>query len=102
MRGRKDDADRADFFQIHSYIQYYASLDNSEVALGGLLYPLESPSIDKQDWFSDTLFGLSQGRTHFIVDGICLNDLPNNSGETDVTSALLYQRIDNMVKKWQL
>ena len=102
MRGWKDDVDRTDFFQIHSYIQYYSSLDNSEVVLGGLLYPLESPTRDKQNWFSETLFGLSLGRTQFIVDGICLNDLPNNIGETEVTAALLYQRIDNMVKNWQL
>ena len=102
MNGAKNDVDRADFFQIHSYIQYYASLENSEVTLGGLLYPLDSPSGDKHDWFSETLFGSSNCRTRFIVDGISLDDIPSNINETQEISMLLYQRIDDMVKKWHL
>ena len=99
MNGRKEDVDRTDFFQIHSYIQYYASLESSEVILGGLLYPLDSPS-DKHDWFSETLFGSSHCKTRFIVDGINLNDIPNNINDTQEISLLLNKRIEDMVKNW--
>lgn len=102
MNGRKEDVDRTDLFQIHSYIMYYASLDHSEVVLGGLLYPLESSDIDKRDWASATLFGSSAGKTRFIVDGICLSDIPNNIGDTKAVSELLRHRINNTVKTWNL
>ena len=45
MRGNKDDVDRSDFFQIHTYIQYFQQTQG-RVLLGGLLYPL---SIDIND-----------------------------------------------------
>ena len=32
-----------------------SGLKDSEVILGGLLYPLESDSMDKSDWYSETL-----------------------------------------------
>lgn len=102
MRGRKDDLDRGDFYQIHSYIQYYSGLKDSEVILGGLLYPLESDSMDKSDWYSETIFGLSQGDCKFVVDGICLDDIPDDIQETKDVSEILHHKIMKMVKTWNV
>lgn len=94
MRGIKanaknSDVDRADLFQIHTYIQYVQHhLGN--VVLGGLLYPIsrkgynedgapyeysESEIIDTNSYHADNLFGADgkdNERPHitFIVDGI--------------------------------
>lgn len=102
MKGRKDDVDRGDFYQIHSYIQYYSGLKDSEVVLGGLLYPLEADFMDKSDWSSETLFGLSQGDCKFVVDGICLDDLPSDIQETKDIAEILYQKIVKMIKEWNI
>ena len=73
MRFIKNDLDRSDFYQIHSYIQYY----EPEVILGGLIYPL-SKELNKTKTHSDQLFGLN-GRSDikFIVDGIYMNEEMN-------------------------
>ncbi len=64
MRFDKEDVDREDLFQIHTYISYYG--DN--VVCGGLLYPLSKP-IDK-DYISNLLFGNEKNKTKFIIDGV--------------------------------
>lgn len=102
MKGQKADVDRGDFFQIHSYIQYYASLKNAEVVLGGLLYPLESLDVDKHNWQASSLFDLTEGNTQFVVDGIFLNDIPSNSDSPETISLVLHQRIEQMVKAWNI
>ena len=74
MRGEKEDVDRTDFFQIHTYIQFFQHT-KGRVLLGGLLYPL---TIDIDDgniskFHSDQLFGIREGsgdNTLFIVDGV--------------------------------
>lgn len=65
MRSIKKDVDRSDFYQIHSYIQYY--LPN--VLFGGLLYPF-SKSIDTVKAHSKSLFGNENNAHSFVVDGI--------------------------------
>ncbi|MEA3452126.1 MAG: hypothetical protein U9Q83_09530 [Bacteroidota bacterium] len=69
------DLDRNDFFQIHTYISYYESIDK-EVIAGGLLYPIEvtKDEFDKENnKMSETLFGgESKNKTNFIVDGIVI------------------------------
>ena len=46
MKGEKNDVDRSDFFQIHTYIQYFLhTYPEGRVLLGGLLYPLSL-----EDW----------------------------------------------------
>lgn len=69
MRMHKNDLDRSDFYQIHSYIQYY----HPKVILGGLLYPL-SKDLNIVKAHSKGLFGDSLNPTTFIVDGVCVNE----------------------------
>lgn len=73
------DVDRADFFQIHSYISYYHSL-GKEVVLGGLIYPLQ---YEYENDFSSKSHhhGLFIGHSkspHFIIDGVKITDATNN------------------------
>lgn len=68
------DYDRADFFQIHTYIQYFQQ--QYDVLAGGLLYPI-SQNFDEQAILknqSQTLFGSGHGHTQFWVDGIDLTN----------------------------
>ena len=71
MKGEKSDVDRSDFFQIHTYIQYFKSIGKN-VICGGLLYPISNPDFDFKRAHSNTLFGLNldDSKTKFIVDGI--------------------------------
>ena len=69
------DYDRADFFQIHTYINYYHQSKN--VIAGGLLYPL-SKEFNKDRQFknkSETLFNQEATNTRYLVDGIDYTDL---------------------------
>lgn len=72
MRSIKNDIDRSDFFQIHSYIQYY----QPKVIFGGLLYPFSS-KINKLKAHSKSLFGNEDNHHAFIVDGIFIQDHMN-------------------------
>ncbi len=65
MRSIKKDVDRSDFYQIHSYIQYY----QPNVLFGGLLYPF-SEKINTEMAHSNSLFGNENNAHSFIVDGI--------------------------------
>jgi 5-methylcytosine-specific restriction endonuclease McrBC regulatory subunit McrC len=66
------DLDRSDFFQIHTYIQYYQKMGYKVIA-GGLLYPisLEEEVFRQKKRQAGSLFGMSNDNTSFIVDGIC-------------------------------
>jgi 5-methylcytosine-specific restriction endonuclease McrBC regulatory subunit McrC len=68
MIGRKDDLDRSDFYQIHTYMQYYMP----NIIFGGLIYPL-SKELSKEDSVSKGLFGNTINTPNFIVDGIYIN-----------------------------
>ncbi len=59
------DLDRSDFYQIHSYIQYY----RPAIIMGGLLYPLWK-DIDVRKSYADRVFDNSESDIKFIVDGI--------------------------------
>lgn len=65
MRQDYRDLDRADFYQIHTYMSYYS--DN--LLLGGLLYPLINEH-NSEISHSESLFDLDDSRPRFIVDGI--------------------------------
>ncbi len=69
MVGRKDDLDRSDFYQIHTYIHYY--LPN--VIFGGLIFPL-SKELNQEKSVSKGLFFNNITTPNFIVDGIFIND----------------------------
>ncbi|WP_286761330.1 5-methylcytosine restriction system specificity protein McrC [Salegentibacter sp. UBA1130] len=69
------DYDRADFFQIHTYISYYHQ--NQKVIAGGLLYPL-SKEFSRERQFknrSETLFNQEATNTKYLVDGIDYTNL---------------------------
>jgi len=69
------DYDRADFFQIHTYINYYHQSKN--VIAGGLLYPLSKDfNIERQfKNKSETLFNQEATKTKYLIDGIDYTDL---------------------------
>lgn len=70
MIGRKEDLDRSDFYQIHTYMQYYIP----NIIFGGLIYPL-SKELTKEISVSNGLFGKSVNTPNFIVDGIYISDI---------------------------
>ncbi len=72
MRGDKFDVDRTDFFQIHTYIQYFQhTYPQGEVLLGGLLYPItaEEEKIIK----GHNLFGKDNGISRINVSSMKYN-----------------------------
>lgn len=68
----KNDVDRSDFYQIHSYIQYY----QPNVLFGGLLYPL-SKNLSNSTVHSNGLYGNITNQHKFIVDGIHIDEKMN-------------------------
>lgn len=68
-KGKYSDLDRSDFYQIHSYIQYY----QPKVIAGGLIYPL-SKEPKTEETHADNLFGKSNISTTFIVDGVFVEE----------------------------
>jgi 5-methylcytosine-specific restriction endonuclease McrBC regulatory subunit McrC len=69
MRGEGRDVDRSDFYQIHSYIQYY----QPNVLFGGLIYPL-SKDTEPAKSHSKALFGSEATTSKFIIDGVFVNE----------------------------
>lgn len=95
MLGRKEDVDRTDLFQIHTYIQYIEHC-MGEVVLAGLLYPItdkEFKDSDKNLYHSTNLFGDEKGNPggngnhggnygkdiRFIIDGIYCEEVINEN-----------------------
>lgn len=68
MKGQ--DLDRSDFYQIHTYMQYYGE----NLLFGGLIYPLSvcHEGVGHPKSYSKSLFDLEErvGLSRFIVDGI--------------------------------
>ncbi len=73
------DYDRADFFQIHTYINYYNQ--KQQVIAGGLLYPIskEFNEIKQLNNSSDTLFDQGMKKTKYVVDGIDYSNLKDEN-----------------------
>lgn len=78
------DVDRADFFQIHTYIQYYQQQGLNVIA-GGLLYPI-SEIEERRIGAQEQLFGSIFGSTTFLVDGICFGKEPTEDESNDQKS----------------
>lgn len=74
MKFNPNDVDRSDFFQIHTYIQYFQQ--EYEVIAGGLLYPLSKEFSEgrQQSSLSDTLYGKLSEETKFFINGIDLTN----------------------------
>lgn len=80
MVGEKEDVDRSDFFQIHTYMHYFQHVyPNSRVLLGGLLYPWDTDELRDS---THNLFGENGSfNTKFIVDGIVCKDLKTDDNQ---------------------
>ncbi len=91
MKGIKKDVDRSDFYQIHTYIQYYAP----NVILGGLIYPLSKQSDNKS--ISTSLFGNEKDEVKFIIDGIFVNETMS-SEELILSENQFLQRIETLIE----
>lgn len=75
MKFRKEDLDRSDFFQIHTYMSYYLSQNN--LLCGGLIYPFTGEIKNNS---STSLFQTSNCSAAFFIDGINIED-PNKFEE---------------------
>ena len=93
MELRKQDLDRSDFYQIHSYIQYYSP----NVLFGGLIYPLSKQPEDN-NYYADSLFENEEIYTGFIVDGFYVN---NEMTAIDIieNEKCFLKRIENLIIK---
>ena len=99
MRGTKEniwDVDRADFFQINTYMSCYKNSDY-QVMAGGLLYPMEA-KFDKAKCYSENWLGDKD--TKFIVDGIDLIRVKENSKIKDLVKSetALIERIKELMQ----
>ena len=90
---RKQDVDRSDFYQIHSYIQYY----QPNVLFGGLIYPL-GKNINTTKAHSTNLFGQSQLDNGFVVDGISVDSSMSMLEIMESENAFL-DRVENLISK---
>ncbi|MCH2451191.1 MAG: McrC family protein [Gracilimonas sp.] len=75
MEFRRIDIDRADFFQIHTYVHYYQQ-QGYNVKLGGLLYPITNIERGalQNDLIQDELFSCPETGTTFFVDGVVMEN----------------------------
>lgn len=87
MKFEKDDVDRGDFFQIHTYMQYFHAL-GKKVKVGGLLYPISMEDMgDRTDYHSLSFFGLGTMNIPFVVDGICFGEEKSLNEKTKYLTA---------------
>jgi 5-methylcytosine-specific restriction endonuclease McrBC regulatory subunit McrC len=89
--GGHGDLDRSDFFQIHSYMSYYANQKNTILIAGGLLYPIEE---EFDENIAHSAHWLENENTKFIVDGIDLLGITDSSNMEDIRS-----REDSFIKR---
>lgn len=84
-----NELDRSDFFQIHTYASYYSQ--NRRLISTGLLYPiiLKSDTNKLLLNYSKGLFGNSMSNTEFVVDGIDISFLIDNSMNIEEKSAIM-------------
>ncbi len=90
MSGNFNDVDRSDFFQIHTYIQYYRNKFN--VVAGGLLYPITSNQIDFDKYYSNYLLNKEGEKTEFCIDGIKLSE-ENHNDNLEINQKEFIKRI---------
>ena len=105
---KDSDVDRADLFQIHTYIQYVQH-HLGKVVLGGLLYPLEV-DIDGNDasvlntFHSKQLFGCDAKVDNnepipFIIDGIYCNEKEMNNRKPKEIADEMEKRVKGMINR---
>lgn len=95
MSFKKNDVDREDFFQIHTYISYYRTLGKN-VIIAGLLYPLEEKYI-KSD-YSTSLFGLANNKIQFMINGIVLPKIEEDSKIPEIIQEEFYKNKTSFIE----
>lgn len=97
MNYRYFDYDRADFFQIHTYINYYQQKQN--VIVGGLIYPLSEhfSKTRKDSNYTKTLYNEGTNKTRFIVDGIDFSQINEENIYEEEMKFL--NRISSLIKE---
>lgn len=90
------DLDRADFFQIHSYLSYYQNKADIKLIAGGLIYPL-SDEYQFEDCVSNSLFG-NKNNTKFIVDGVIVDENKTVDCDFELAEEDFLARIANYTK----
>lgn len=95
MSFKKNDVDREDFFQIHTYISYYQTLGKN-VIIAGLLYPLEEKYI-KSD-YSASLFGLANNKIQFMINGIVLPKIEEDSKIPEIIQEEFYKNKTSFIE----
>jgi 5-methylcytosine-specific restriction enzyme subunit McrC len=95
-QSKYSDLDRSDFYQIHSYIQYY----QPNVIAGGLIYPL-SNEINVDTTHSNRLFDNQNIETQFMVDGIYINDEMSISDINEKENEFLF-RLENVINNFEI
>lgn len=96
MRTIKKDVDRNDFYQIHSYIQYY----QPNVLFGGLLFPL-SQNIDTIKAHSKSLFGNENNTHSFVIDGVFIQKGMSMQDITMRENEFLF-RIEELISQYEI
>ena len=93
MRLIKNDLDRADFYQIHSYIKYY----QKDALFGGLIYPLSAP-LKEQNIHENGIFGTANNELKFIVDGVCVEE-KMDMNDIMANEHMFLTRIDSLIER---
>lgn len=92
------DLDRDDFFQINTYMAFYAQHLGKNLLGGGLLYPIEADYPKESAWLQDSWLG--QNKTpFFIVDGLVLGAEVTESIKLSRAEDEFIGRISNLLEK---
>lgn len=94
MKGNNYDVDRADFFQIHTYIMY--QLNYKTVRSGGLLYPI-STDITTDKFQSPYLIHEEGLRLIFQIDGVQLSEIGENENHDKFEAAFIDRIIQSLL-----
>ncbi len=95
MKHVRNDYDRSDFHQIHTYMYYYQQKTYNQLIGGGLLYPLVN-GINSESL--PMTFGLEHADSFFYIDGIDMSDLEGNEKETQEERQKKYKIIQQKEK----
>ena len=97
MKGRKQDVDRSDFFQIHTYLQFY--MGEKDVLAGGLLYPISEP-LNPEKNTAEKLLSEFGPTVKFGVEGIDLSFLLNGKRMDKEARELLLEKEEEFLKRF--
>jgi 5-methylcytosine-specific restriction enzyme subunit McrC len=94
MLGRGFDVDRADFFQIHTYIQNF--LNHKKVKAGGLLYPILAKNTDFYKYKSPCLMNDEGFQLNFMIDGLQIEESEENNSIQSKESEFIVRILESI------